>query len=96
MYGIMSVEMNSATVADQSVVKDYDPETETIDVEYVDNDAQKAIDTPQKQKLDDLQGAYSSIEMGMLTVDELAEQYELTDEQLKAVREYENKLKGAK
>lgn len=95
-YGIMSVEMNRATVADQSVVKDYDPETETIDVEYVDNDAQKAIDTPQKQKLDDLQGAYSSIEMGMLTVDELAEQYELTDEQLKAVREYENNLKGAK
>jgi len=95
-YGIMSVEMNRATVADQSVVKDYDTETETIDVEYVDNEAQKAIDTPQKQKLDSIQSAYDSLDLGMITADDLITEYELTEEEQKAVKEYENNIKGSK
>jgi len=85
-YGIMSVEMNRATVADQGVVTNFEPETDTIDVEYVDNptnqDNAPQI-TQQKQILDDFEGAKSSIEMGMTTISDLQQHYLLTDEQVK-------------
>lgn len=45
----LSVEMRSAVTADQSVVKDYDG-GETIDVDYVDNTPEKAVEVSQEEK----------------------------------------------
>lgn len=78
-YAPLTIEMQRATIADQAVINSYDNETEEIEVEYVDNEPEQI--EPTKEVLTDIEGTVRSIELGMTTLEQLEQAYELTDEQ---------------
>lgn len=79
-YGILSIEMQQAQVADQAVIKDVT--ADGIDVEYPDNDGKEPLPA-----LEDLDGAKESIRLQMVTLDQLKDTYTLTEKQEKELAE---------
>jgi len=81
-YGIMSVEMVRANIADQGVISNFDTDNDTMDVDYVDNEPQ-TIEIQEKSKLDEegMAQAKESIKMSISTLEEIQEEYDLTNEQ---------------
>lgn len=90
-WGIMSVEMQTAFKADQSVVVD----AEKMEVKYPDGkteDVDHEELTEKKPFTDEMiPDTAFQIQMQTITLDQLQEQYEITPEQLKAVEEQSKK-----
>jgi len=86
-WGILSIEMQQATIVDQAVVTDSD----TLDIDYVDGGSQE---DPQEEKLilDDLSFglAKSEIQKGNTTAELIQSTYELTEEQIVELQTLEN------
>ena len=71
----LSIEMRSAVTADQSVVKNYDGE-ETIDVDYVDNTPEKAVEVSPEEKAI---AQFKEVLLTISTVEELKSLKESSD-----------------
>lgn len=82
-WGILSIEMTKAVVADQAEIKDF----ETLDVEY--KDAGEAVTIQIKESLSDtdLVDVIENIKAGNITLEALQNQYEISDEQLKTIQD---------
>jgi recombination protein RecT len=74
-YAPMSVEMQTAVVADQSVVKDYEKQQ----YEYADNNAVVVEDKP---KLTDVTAAKEAIKSGAATIEGIEEMYDVSPYQM--------------
>lgn len=70
--------IHKAITADQGIIND----AETLDIDYVDQNEQTT-----KSTLEDLDGAIEGIKLGMTTIEQLLEYYDLTDEQLKKLND---------
>jgi recombination protein RecT len=74
-YAPMSVEMQTAVVADQAVVKDYEKQQ----YEYADNNAVVVEDKP---KLTDVTAAKEAIKSGAATIEGIEEMYDVSPDQM--------------
>lgn len=72
-WGLLSIEMQQATIADQSIIKD----VETIDVDYVDTTDQKLVEV---QTIDD--EAIDKLLADSYTIQDIAKQYTLNESQI--------------
>ena len=79
-YAPMSVEMQKATMADQAVVNDF----ENDDYSYADN--QPIQETKPLLDEDAEKSAIAEIKKGNTTYEDVAELYDLTDEQIKTLQ----------
>jgi recombination protein RecT len=84
-WGILSIEMQQATIVDQAVIND----SETLDVDYVDAGHDNAVKIEEKEVLSDadLLDVISEIMADNITLEGLQSQYELTDEQIKTIQD---------
>ena len=74
-YAPMSVEMQTAVVADQAVVKDYEKQQ----YEYADNNA---VVVEYKPKLTDVTAAKEAIKSGAATIEGIEEMYDVSPDQM--------------
>jgi recombination protein RecT len=84
-WGILSIEMQQATIVDQAVIND----SETLDVEYVDAGNDKTVTIQEKEKLSDadLLDVIAEIVADNITLEGIMSQYELTEEQIKTIQD---------
>jgi len=82
-WGILSIEMTKAVVADQSEIKDF----ETLDVDYKDAGESVAIEIKESISDDELVDVIENIKSGNITIESLQNQYEVSDEQLKTIQD---------
>jgi recombination protein RecT len=84
-WGILSIEMQQATIVDQAVIKD----SETLDVDYVDAGSDSAIAAIEKEVLGDadIVDVIAEIKAGNITLDGIKSQYELSEEQIKTIQD---------
>jgi len=84
-WGILSIEMQQATIVDQAVIND----SETLDVDYVDAGQDNAVKIVEKEVLSDadLLDVISEIIADNITLEGLQSQYELTEEQIKTIQD---------
>lgn len=84
-WGILSIEMQQATIVDQAVIND----SETLDVDYVDAGQDNAVKIVEKEVLSDadLLDVISEIMADNITLEGLQSQYELTEEQIKTIQD---------
>jgi recombination protein RecT len=84
-WGILSIEMQQATIVDSAVIND----AETLDVDYVDAGNDNAVKIQEKELLSDadLLDVISEIIADNITLDGLQSKYELTEEQIKTIQD---------
>jgi len=83
-WGILSIEMQSAVIADQAVINDID----TMDVTYSDAGENTQIEEQKDVLMDnDLQAVIENINSGNLTIEGLQEQFEVSNMQLKVIED---------
>jgi len=84
-WGILSIEMQQATIVDSAVIND----AETLDVDYVDAGQDNGVKIQEKEVLSDadLLDVISEIMADNITLDGLQSQYELTEEQIKTIQD---------
>lgn len=80
-WGILSIEMQTATIADQAVVNDF----ETLDVDYVDHGTE-SISTKQTLSNDDLVDVIEAVKNGNVTIESLQNDYDISEDQLKTIQ----------
>jgi recombination protein RecT len=82
-WGILSIEMQNAVVADQAVIND----VETLDVTY--SDAGESVNIQIKESIaeDELIDVIENIKSGNLNLEALQLQYEISEEQLKTIQD---------
>lgn len=86
-WGILSIEMQQATVVDQAVVNDAD----TLDIEYVDGGTQEEVAEPKKELTElDFEVAKGEVQKGNTTADLISDIYELTEDQHNELKSLEN------
>ena len=81
-WGILSIEMTKAVVADQAEIKDF----ETLDVDYKDAGESVAIEIKESISDDELVDVIENIKSGNITIESLQNQYEVSEEQLKTIQ----------
>jgi recombination protein RecT len=82
-WGILSIEMQSAVVADQAVIND----VETLDVTYADAGESATIELKESISDDELLDVIENIKSGNLNLEALQLQYEISEEQLKTIQD---------
>lgn len=82
-WGILSIEMTKAVVADQAEIKDF----ETLDVDYKDAGESVAIEIKESISNDELVDVIENVKSGNITIEALQNQYEISDEQLKSIQD---------
>lgn len=82
-WGILSIEMTNAVIADQAEIKDF----ETLDVDYKDAGESITIEIKESLSNDDLVDVIENVKSGNITIESLQNQYEISDEQLKTIQD---------
>ncbi len=82
-WGILSIEMQSAVVADQSVIND----VETLDVTYSDAGKDMVIESKEVLEDSEIVDVIANIKSGNVTLESLQENYSLSDEQIKTIED---------
>jgi recombination protein RecT len=82
-WGILSIEMQSAVVADQAIIND----VETLDVTYSDAGESTIIETKETISDDELIDVIENIKSRNITLEALQIQYDVTDEQIKTIQD---------
>ena len=87
-WGILSIEMQRAQIADQSVIKD----AETMDVNYPDNETEDQIakEIPDEKLFKQI---VAGIESETFTIEQALDTYELTDEEIEKLEVVKPKSK---
>lgn len=82
-WGILSIEMQTAVMVDQSVVNDF----ETLDVDYIDHGVESQLKSKPHLSNDDLVDVIEAIKNGNVTIESLQNDYEISADQLKSIKD---------